>query len=654
MKRKHLAIVVILIFFLIIGIIVVSDYGESWDEYFSIDSGDITLQNYINLFSTDEELYFGPYLMEFYGPLFDLIVHIGTQIIRFVLPSISIITSRHFYYYLSFLVGAGSLYAISVHLFKTKTAIFTTVLFITQPVLWGHAFINPKDIPFMGAFLFSIAMGIHASDKISPLVSSFKWGIGEEIINKIKVEWKGSRKKRTILIWASIFLISVFIIWLSRNQIYVSFERLVYGFYENERTFFGSQFFRFAANARNIPAISYITKIITILKRFFIYYLAGGCIVFLVWSYMSLSETRKTFQKQKFIDFIKDFFTSIKNPWIILVGISIGAATAIRVIGPFAGLLISLYFFVVYKGKSFQLILATGVIAFSATIVFWPYLWISPFGHFIESITVMAKFPWPGTALLNGVYYPSDGLPRSYLPLLFSIQFTEPLLVIFFIGLIIGFKQLFFKMKNWELWLVVFCWFFVPFTYFTINPSSLYDNFRQLLFFVPPIFIIGGLAIDFLLEKIKSNFLQWFFLLLILVPGILALIRLHPYQYIYYNSFIGGQEGAFRRFEMDYWETSFGEATEFLNEYAGENSRILVWGSSESVARIARDDLIVEALQGGTFDQETGYDFGIQSTRWNRDVNNFPDAPILFSIEKDGAVLVVVKQLRCTEINPCP
>ena len=45
-------------------------------------------------------------------------------------------------------------------------------------------------------------------------------------------------------------------------------------------------------------------------------------------------------------------------------------------------------------------------------------------------------------------------------------------------------------------------------------------------------------------------------------------VHLHPYQYIYYNSFVGGVHGAFHNYELDYWGTSYYEAAEYVNQVA--------------------------------------------------------------------------------------
>ena len=38
------------------------------------------------------------------------------------------------------------------------------------------------------------------------------------------------------------------------------------------------------------------------------------------------------------------------------------------------------------------------------------------------------------------------------------------------------------------------------------------------------------------------------------------LVRLHPYEYMFYNPLVGGLEGAARRYEMDYWVNVMPEA----------------------------------------------------------------------------------------------
>ena len=107
-------------------------------------------------------------------------------------------------------------------------------------------------------------------------------------------------------------------------------------------------------------------------------------------------------------------------------------------------------------------------------------------------------------------------------------------------------------------------WFVLPLIGLVASHAPLYDNFRQVLFILPPVFMMAGYAFS----KINSPVARATLIGLCVLPGIVAGIRLHPYEYVYYNQFIGGEAGAFRRFEMDYWGTSYREAAQYLDRTA--------------------------------------------------------------------------------------
>jgi hypothetical protein len=68
----------------------------------------------------------------------------------------------------------------------------------------------------------------------------------------------------------------------------------------------------------------------------------------------------------------------------------------------------------------------------------------------------------------------------------------------------------------------------------------LYDNFRQIFFILPPIFLMAGVA----LEAIKNVKWQAALIVICLLPSAFGIVSLHPYEYMYYNSFVGGVSGA--------------------------------------------------------------------------------------------------------------
>jgi hypothetical protein len=132
---------------------------------------------------------------------------------------------------------------------------------------------------------------------------------------------------------------------------------------------------------------------------------------------------------------------------------------------------------------------------------------------------------------------------------------------------------------------------------------------------------------------------------LFILPNILSLTNLHPYQYVYYNQLTNGVKGAFRVYEMDYWGTSYREATEYINRIAPQGSRIIVFGAHHIVETYARSDLIIEKYRKDSPINLDVPTFAILLSRHDKDIHIFPDAEIITIVGRDGAIFSVVKDL---------
>jgi hypothetical protein len=123
-------------------------------------------------------------------------------------------------------------------------------------------------------------------------------------------------------------------------------------------------------------------------------------------------------------------------------------------------------------------------------------------------------------------------------------------------------------------------------------------------------------------------------------------VILHPYQYIYYNQFAGGVNGAYRQYELDYWVTSYREATLYLNKEAPLDSKVLVVGPRRIFISYAREDLNQEWFTIEEVEDTTDPIYVIISTRYNDDLTRFPDAEIVYRVSRNGASLAIVKQIN--------
>jgi hypothetical protein len=327
----------------------------------------------------------------------------------------------------------------------------------------------------------------------------------------------------------------------------------------------------------------------------------------------------------------------IFHPSILLPAFLLGLTTSIRILGPFAGLIVALYAFRKLGRRAWIPLAGYALAAIAVTYITWPYLWSNPVGHFIESLQTMSKYPWYGAVLFNGVEYSSTDLPYSYLPVLLAIQFTEPIWILFIVGLIaaiINFK------RQWELLALTGFWFFLPLAGFIAARAALYDNFRQIFFILPPIFLMAGLGLESALEWLNQPKAKAVVVGLLILPGLIAGIRLHPYEYVYYNTLAGNPDG---RFELDYWTVSYREATEYVNSVASPNANLMVVGPGQVVALHIREDLTVLS---DDVEVTEPFEYVISTTRYNLDEELYPDAKIVYKIERDGMLLAVVKKIE--------
>jgi hypothetical protein len=280
----------------------------------------------------------------------------------------------------------------------------------------------------------------------------------------------------------------------------------------------------------------------------------------------------------------------------------------------------------------------------------WPFLWRDPVGRFYESIQVMSRFVQQDAVLGSSTNSPLFML--FSLPRLMVFQLTESLLIVFFSGLALAL----FHLKNRKflepllLWTL---WFLVPVAWMVVSNSSIYDNFRQLLFVLPPLFFMGGLALDWLFTRFNKIWLNGIVIALLALPGVYACIQLHPYEYIYYNTLTGGVKGAYRNYELDYWATSYKEAAEYLNMAAPSGAKIGVVGTDLNFKPYARPDLQITYFNG--VDASEDLDYVVITSRESNDLAICPGAKIVRTIERDGAILTSIKQISSpVECNLSP
>ena len=95
---------------------------------------------------------------------------------------------------------------------------------------------------------------------------------------------------------------------------------------------------------------------------------------------------------------------------------------------------------------------------------------------------------------------------------------------------------------------------------------------RHFLFVVPTFAVLAGIGFDGLLSALATRRRMLAAGAAAAIVAALAwdagtLVRLHPYQYLFYNPLVGGLEGAQRRYVTDYWVNIMPEAVDDLEAY---------------------------------------------------------------------------------------
>jgi len=165
--RQH-PILILLIINIVVGLFTFRNYGLSWDEPLFYDyanalgyaysprewlSGDFNLEHAYGSSGTDHANR-GPAYIILARPLVSVFDSLGTDNA----------SAWHLVNFLTFQLGVYLLYRLAKRWMSHPAALASATLFAWQPLLWGHAFINPKDPPFLVFFIGAVCFGFEMID----------------------------------------------------------------------------------------------------------------------------------------------------------------------------------------------------------------------------------------------------------------------------------------------------------------------------------------------------------------------------------------------------------------------------------------------------------------------------------------------------------
>ena len=509
---KH-PITILLVICVVIGLFIFRDFGFTWDEPLDYAYGDALgyAYNPANWFSGHFDL------NQSYGPSADDHKNRGPAYLFLAREPVYLIEkfhintddAWHLINFLTFLLGVFFLYKICERFMQRWAALAASAIFVFQPLLWGHAFINDKDPPFLVFLTGAVYLGFRMVDQL--------------------------------------------------------------------------------AESKDQPA----------------------------WT---------TFLQ------------------VLLAAFFVGIATSIRVLGPLAGIFVVIYYLTRTPTRRTSmwmlLYVAVSILVMLAT---WPYLWESPL-RFIEVFQFMSDNPTGLQVLFGGEVYRAYNLPHRYLPFYLVFTLTEPVWPLFTLGLITAYRKLKKDYKKMTQAVLVLAWLVIPLAYTVLRNPPNFDGMRHFLFMIPPIFVFAGFAFDWLFDKLQRVWVNTLLAILLIVPGINSIIQLHPYEYAYYNSFVGGTGGVFRQYETDYWLTCYKEAITQFNKLETEPVTLAVHRVPLAATPYAAPNVTIlnERTQ---FNMIKAGDFVLVNTRTNEDIRDFHGEPYLLSVGRAGATFCVIKEV---------
>ncbi|HSH72889.1 MAG TPA: hypothetical protein VK974_07515 [Methylophilaceae bacterium] len=354
----------------------------------------------------------------------------------------------------------------------------------------------------------------------------------------------------------------------------------------------------------------------------------------------------------------------------IKLGLAVGGALGLRIGGVFAVIYLCIMIVIaawhysgnVRSGLQFCLqsaisLVPAALVAFALMALFWPWGVMSP-SHPLEAAHAFSHFAFNMLTIMDGEVVSIGNVSRTYLLEYLLVRLPEIVLLGFASLIVLGianFNQL--KPGNVSperlpvllAWLSVIVATLFPLAFVLWDDPALYNGVRHFTFVIPPIIVLAALGLHFswsALQAYRKTRLGFIFLNVVLIAiTCVTLVRLHPYEYIYYNHFAGNIVEAEKDWEADYWSSSLREASDILEAKISENQEVKHVGPY-LVAVCA------ESIQGAAYLDKrfmvtkdwVAADFYIATT--NMHCDQVLQGEVIGTIKRMDATLAVIKDRR--------
>ena len=198
-------------------------------------------------------------------------------------------------------------------------------------------------------------------------------------------------------------------------------------------------------------------------------------------------------------------------------------------------------------GRFVVALLPAMLLAYAVMALVWPWAVVNPLNPFraVEYFAHFFEEPWE--ELFGGALISVPDMPRSYVPTLFALKLPEIFSLLGFGGMAGAFVAAARRdvaVNHRAVYLIVALAAALPIAITVALRPAMYNGIRHFVFVLPPLAVLGGLAACWLTDAMRRwrfalAFAAGIFLLGIALP-VIAMTRLHPYEYTHFNWLAGG------------------------------------------------------------------------------------------------------------------
>jgi hypothetical protein len=358
---------------------------------------------------------------------------------------------------------------------------------------------------------------------------------------------------------------------------------------------------------------------------------------------------------------------------ILIIGLGAGLAIGCRILGGFALIYATVAFIpllleeartqglreAAHRFAHVVYVLIPGLLfGYLVMGLIWPWS-IVRLDNPLQAMTYFSAFfekPW--RELFNGQAVLVPDMPWSYLPTMFALKLPEAMQITLATGIGVTLVSLFRRdvpSKRKTILTMLTLAATLPLIIAMVKRPALYNGIRHFLFVIPPMAVMAGVGFAFIVEHVKRQGI-------LAVVGVYAvfaaalmlplgeMVRLHPYQYTYFNHVAGTVRAADALYMLDYWGLALKQASEELREQLEERQEVPPANRKWKVAVCGPQQAARVALG-----EEFSIGWDSQTADFAMTLGEFYckglNAPVLVEIKRDDVVFARVYDIRGSTIS---